>query len=286
MPVTRRSALRALGGAATAGAVGAAAYGRATGGESEERPTALVAGSLLRVAERLGGAAVEAHGSAAVRRLVLEGAREPDAVVLADPRLFAGVAERATLFASNALVIAHGPASPAAAALRRDWRAALTRDGVALGRTDPDLDPLGYRTVMALRLAERGGGPAAERVLDGSAVLRETDLLNALGRGGIDAAFAYRSMATGRGLPYVPLPDRIDFSDPERADRYATVAYDLPDATVRGAPIRYAATAASPAGRRWVDRLVTARDLLADEGFLLPDGYPARDRRVGGPESG
>lgn len=281
MVVTRRGALRALGGAAAAGIVGSAAYGRATTGDGGARPTALVAGSLLRVADRLGGAAVEAHGSAAVRRLILSGAREPDAVALADPRLFDGIAERATLFATNALVLAYDPASPAAAALRRDWRTALTREGVALGRTDPDLDPLGYRTVMALRLAERAGGPAAGEVLDGSTVFRETDLLNALGRGGIDAAVAYRNMAVQRGVPYVPLPDRIDFSDPGHADGYATVAYDLPDATVRGAPIRYAATAPA-AGDPWVERLVTAGDRLAEAGFVVPDGYPLRGVRVGG----
>ncbi|MFB6302372.1 MAG: substrate-binding domain-containing protein [Haloferacaceae archaeon] len=282
MNATRRAALRAFGGAVAVGAAGSVAYGRATTG-SDRDPAAMVAGSLLRVADRLGGATVEAHGSAGVRRLLVEGARDPDTVALADPRLFDGIAARATLFATNALVLAYDPASPAADALRRDWRAALTRDGIAIGRTDPDVDPLGYRTVMALRLAARDGGPDADRVLDRSTAFRETDLLNVLERGGVDAAFAYRNMAVERDLPYVTLPDRIDFSAPALGDVYASVAYELPHTTVRGAPIRYAATPLTPAGRPWVERLVTAGDLLADAGFHVPEAFPRRDVPVGGP---
>ena len=281
MEVTRRSVLGALGGAATAGVVGAVLHDGGSTRDAGTDPTALVAGSLLHVADSLGGASVEAHGSAGVRRLILDGAREPDAVALADPRLFDGISQRATAFATNALVLAYAPGSPVAGSIARDWRAALAGDGVALGRTDPAVDPLGYRTVMALRLAERGGDLDADRVLDGSTVLPETDLLNVLEGGRIDAAFAYRNMAVERDLPYVSLPDRIDFSDPAHAGTYATVSYDLPDATVRGAPVRYAATALTGAGEPWVERLVTAGDLLRETGFLVPGDYPRRDVRVG-----
>jgi molybdate/tungstate transport system substrate-binding protein len=278
MPVSRRSALSALGTAVTAGAFGSAVLGDGTG---PSRIDALVAGSLLPVADEVPGATVEAHGSAAVRRLVVEGARRPDAVALADPRLFDGISARGTLFATNALVVAYDPGSAHAAALAEDWRRAVARPEVRVGRTDPRRDPLGYRTVMALRLLERRSDLAAARVLDGSRVFPETDLLNALEAGGIDAAFAYRNMAVQRDLPSVPLPDAVDFSSPDHADRYATVSYALGDRRIVGAPIRYAATATTPAGETWVERLVTARRRLRTGGFGVPDAYPVRDRRLG-----
>ena len=281
MRVTRRGLVRAGSVAAALAAGGTFAAGQFVGADRDDAASALVAGSLLRVATRVPGASVEAHGSAAARRLVTEGLREPDAVALADPGLFDGVSERATLFATNALVVAYDPASPHAGRLERDWRGALAADDVRVGRTDPARDPLGYRTVMALELAERHGWVDAGSVLDRSAVLPETDLMNALEGGAVDAAFAYRSMAVERGLPAVALPARIDFSDPDRAGTYASASYELDHATVRGAPIRYAAAATTPRGESWVNRLVAARELLESSGFGVPADYPRYDVPVG-----
>jgi molybdate/tungstate transport system substrate-binding protein len=277
MTPSRRSLLRAVGGASACGAVGTFLYGRLGDASRDAETDALVAGSLLRVAEEIPGAAIEAHGSAAVRRLVLNGLRHPDAVALADPRLFAGIAERATLFATNALVLAYDPASPHAEAIERNWRRAIERATIALGRTDPNRDPLGYRTVMALRLAERTADIDVQRVLDDSEVLPETDLLSVLAGGGLDAAFAYRSMAVERGLAYRSLPARIDFSDPARAEEYASVTYDLNGKPIAGAPIRYGVAATTEDGQAWLDRLVASGERLRESGFTVPREYPIRD---------
>lgn len=286
MTVSRRGLLRGASVATALGATGTFAAGRFAGPDAAPESTALVAGSLLRVAGRVPGASVEAHGSATVRRMVVGGLRAPDAVALADPRLFEGIADRTTLFATNALVVSYDPASPHAGALQDDWRSAVESDGIRLGRTDPRRDPLGYRTVMALELAERRYGLDARAVLDASTVFPETDLLNVVEGGGVDAAFTYRSMAVERDVPAVGLPDVIDFSDPDHAETYASVSYDLDHATVHGAPIRYAATATTARGEPWTDRLVTARDLLADSGFVVPDEYPMYDARLGRSASG
>ena len=286
MGLSRRTLLRAGGTATVLGAGGSFAYGGLSSSDSATEPRALVAGSLLNVCTSIPGASVEAHGSAAVRRLIVDGLREPDAVALADPRLFAGISDRATLFATNALVIAYDPASPRADDIRQDWRTAIADEAIEVGRTDPDQDPLGYRTVMALALAERRSGLDAGVVLDGSRIFPETDLLNVLEQGAIDAAFVYRSMAVERDLPTVSLPDAIDFSDPGRAEEYATVSYELDHATVRGAPIRYAAKALTERGERWVGDLVTARQRLGANGFVVPSGYPVYDERLAFPESG
>lgn len=280
MARSRRTLLRGLGGVAGIGGIGALVYGATSAGDESSTPEALVAGSLLRLANRIPDATVEAHGSVAVQRLIHNGMRDPDAVALADPRLFEGISERATLFATNALVIAYAPGSEHATAIEEDWRTAIERDGIRLGRTDPTQDPLGYRTVMALRLAESASDVEPRRVLGNARIFRETDMLNLVEGGKVDAAFAYRNMAVQRDLPYVPLPDEIDFSSPDHADAYSRVSYDLGERTVQGAPIRYAATALTAAGREWIERLVTGEQLLENTGFVVPAGYPRRDVRL------
>ena len=278
--LSRRPFVRRLGGAVGFGGLGAAAYGAVESGGERAPPSALVAGSLLRFAQRVPGASVEAHGSAAVRRMILNDMRDPDAVALADPRLFEGISRRADLFATNALVLAYSPDSAYATEIRRNWTAAVERREIRLGRTDPTTDPLGYRTVMALRLAEAEYDLRPARVLDNATIFRETDLLNVVEGGRLDGAFAYRNMAVQRGLPYAELPDGIDFSNPSYADAYGRVSYDLPGTTVRGAPIRYGATALTERGEPWVEKLVARTERLREAGFVVPTGYPRRDVRL------
>ncbi|WP_276301595.1 extracellular solute-binding protein [Halorussus lipolyticus] len=283
--VRRGAGLFAVGSAVGVGALAVrsdadeteAGRDRASSTTERERGRAnvLVAGSLQKLATEVGRASVEAHGSVACRRLLEDGLRNPDAVALADPRLFAGLTERVTCFATNALVAA---VRDGLADEYDDWRDLLADPGLSLGRTDPDRDPLGYRTVMALRLA---GGIDAEEVLARTSVFPETGLLRTLESGGIDAAFAYRNMAVEHDLPHLALPDRIDFSNPEFADEYAEASVELENRTVTGAPIRYAANARTPRGEEWVRKLTSATETLEDAGFGVPESYP-RQRDVSG----
>lgn len=230
-------------------------------------PSALVAGSLQSVASDVSGAQVEAHGSVSCRQFVVDGLRDPDALALADPRLFDGLVEP-TLFATNSLVLAHAPdVTPPA-----DWRDAVRDDGVTIGRTDPQRDPLGYRTVLALRLA----AVDADDALPSMPVYPETSILRTLAGGGLDAVFCYRSMAETHDLPYVDLPASVDFSDPALAEEYASVSVEVDGETLRGAPIRYGAAALSDAGEPWVASLVEGRERLEEAGFTVPASYPRR----------
>ncbi|WP_435332869.1 extracellular solute-binding protein [Haloarchaeobius sp. TZWWS8] len=273
---SRRQLLGSLGGVAAGGVAGASL---AVTEESAEQPTALVAGSLLTVATETPGATVEAHGSATVHNLVVDGLREPDVVALADPVLFDGIADEYTLFATNALVLTYDPTSDHAETIAADWRSACRRAEVRVGRTDPMRDPLGYRTVMALELDDELD-PAA--VLPRTRTFAETGLSNALEAGGIDAAFTYRNMAVERDLPYVDLPTSIDFSDPAMADEYARASYDIGGRTVRGAPVRYGIAAMTDGGSTWLASLTGARARLRTAGFEVPGSYP----RMAGMQSG
>ncbi|MFB6206499.1 MAG: substrate-binding domain-containing protein [Haloglomus sp.] len=280
MRTTRRRFLLAGGGTAIgAGVIGAGSLrggeSGAGGGTDGAKPSALVAGSLQSLAEDVPGAQVEAHGSLTVRHYVRDGFRDPDVVAMADPTLFEGIADEVRLFATNALALAYDPDADAASAIREDWATALQERDLTIGRTDPETDPLGYRTVLALRLAARAGRierPAA--VLRKAMILPEVQLGRALGTGGLDAAFVYRNMAAEYDLPAIDLPARFDFSDPALAETYASVSLELDDRTVRGAPIRYGAAALTARGRDWFERLTTDTARLRRHGFTVPDGYP------------
>jgi molybdate/tungstate transport system substrate-binding protein len=295
---TRRGFLSGLGAAGAVGlsaglggCVGSVGSAAGVGGDESggERPVSILAAGSLQLAfsEGLRAAVdrpvrVEAHGSVTVARLVADGKRDPDIVALADTALFDGplAADWHAAFATNALVVAYDAESEAGrrvgAADR--WFDPLLAGDATLGRTDPDLDPLGYRTLFALALAgeyyDRPG--LRDALADPRAVYPETSLLSRLETGDLDAAVVYRSMAEDRGYDYVDLPVEIDLSDPARADAYREVSYDLPTGeTVRGAPIAYGAVARHDA-ERVAETFQTLVDggYLGDHGFAVPDTFP------------
>ncbi|WP_134670911.1 extracellular solute-binding protein [Halorussus marinus] len=245
--------------------------------ENGLRPTLRDRGTTLRV---------EARGSAALARLVDEGQKDPDIVSVADPVLFDGPLDPPwhAAFATNSVVIAYDPDTPGGRALAdagsEAWFRPLLDGEVTLGRTDPDLDPLGYRTLFALELAtERYDTDAdlREAIPSRDQLYPETQLVSQFETGNVDAAFTYRSDALARGYEYVDLPPEIDLSDPDREETYRTVSYTLPSGkTVRGAPVRYATTIRSEPTRtvRAVFEAHATGDYLTEYGFEVPDDYP------------
>ncbi|WP_415381641.1 extracellular solute-binding protein [Halosimplex sp. TS25] len=296
--VTRRGFLTAAGAVGAAGATGVSAalsgcvgsVGSVAGAEdgSGEPVSVLAAGSLqLAFSEGLRAAVdrslrVECHGSVTAARLVDEGKRDPDIVALADTALFDGplATDWHAEFATNALVVAYDEESAAGRRVGEAdrWFDPVLAGEATLGRTDPDLDPLGYRTLFALDLAsEYYDRPGLRKALvEPRQVYPETSLLSRFETGDLDVAVVYRSMAVDRGYDHVELPAAVDLGDPSRADEYAAMRYDLPSGeTVRGAPVAYGAVA-----RRDDDRVaetfdaLVAGDYLADHGFALPESYP------------
>lgn len=228
---------------------------------------------------------VETHGSARVARLVASGSKDPDIVSLADPALFGRIlsAPWYAEFATNEIVLAYDAERPGGRLVgeagSEAWFRPLINEQVSVGRTDPNLDPLGYRTLFTLELATAHydlAVPLHRRIPERARVYPETQLLARFETGAIEAAFVYRSMAEERGYQYVDLPAEIDLGDPSRADRYARTEYELPNETViQGAPISYAATVRHrrPAVNR-VFRRHMSGDTLRPFGFGVPDDYP------------
>ncbi|MDS0297798.1 extracellular solute-binding protein [Halogeometricum sp. S1BR25-6] len=251
----------------------------------------LAAGSLNNAIENGLGPAVdatiqvEAHGSARVARLVAEGQKDPDVVSVSDVALFDSPLhpDWYVEFATNSVVVAYNADTEGgrrvADAGADGWYRPLLSGEVSLGRTDPDLDPLGYRTLFALELATDHYGTDAnlrEAIPAKRQIYPETQLVSQFETGAIDAAFTYRNMAAERGYDYVELPPEIDLSDPDRTEAYATADYELPSGkVVEGGLISYGSTLRhhSPAARAVFDAHV-AGDYLSDFGFVIPDEYP------------
>jgi len=204
----------------------------------------------------------EAKGSVALANLIESGLRTPDVFVSADalaiePLMSAAhgalVAWYAT-FATTRLVIGYAPKSPFAAtfaevakgALRLD--AALQAPDLHLGRTDPALDPKGYRTLIAMELFGRLRGDAglARKVLgeprNPKQIVPEEALLARLESGDLDAAFLYSTESAARRLPSVELPPEANLGDPALAATYAEVSVTVEGKRHAGAPIVYALT--------------------------------------------
>lgn len=282
---TRRAALAAgAAGTACLAGLGALAGDDRSGGGSV---SVLAAGSLQRALDtRFHGrvdaqVALESHGSAACARMVREGLRDPDVLALADPALFAGLTERYTAFATNALVVAYAPDTAAGRRVRDAKRALdpILDSDTRWGRTDPDADPLGYRTLFALELARERWNRPYPGALAPEQVFPETDLVGVFEAGALDAAVVYRNMAVDHGVPFRALPPAVNLSAPRFADRYREYAYTLPGGrTVRGAPISYGAALRTdrPAARAVFGALTEGEWL--GTGFEVPASYPTVER--------
>lgn len=251
---------------------------------SASRVSVLAAGSLQPVMDALQSRTdarveAEAMGSAAAARLVASESRDPDVLALADTALFDDEAWYARI-GTNALSVAYTSDTQGGQAIATadPWFAPILDGRATLGRTDPDLDPLGYRTLfMAGLAAEYYDRPSLRsNLFDEDQVYPETGLLSQFETGGVDAAIVYRSMAVDREYPTLDLPARVDLSERSLQDHYSQQPYTLPDGTtVRGDVIDYGARVRTDSSlARSVFETLTDGELLTDHGFTVPDRYP------------
>lgn len=201
---------------------------------------------------------LESAGSLETARKLTELGKIPDVVALADEDVFPKVlmpsqASWYVRFAENRIVLAYTDRSRFAAEIDSvNWWQVLLRPGIETGRSNPDLDPAGYRTLMVFQLAElaigvRGLADALAR----ASPLRnmrpkEIELVALLESGDLDYAWFYESMARASGMRYVRLPAALDLGSADLAAEYARAAARVvgksasDTVTMRGAPIRYA----------------------------------------------
>ncbi len=207
----------------------------------------------------------------------------------------AGLVDRAVPIASTQMVIAYSPRSRFAPALRaaaqgrRPWWRVLETPGLRFGRTDPATDPQGQNIVFTLLLAERfyHQPDMVRRILGAvrnpAQIFTEPSLLSRLQAGQLDAASGYRSAAISHHLPYIPLPDAINLSDPARlADPGVQLPLRLPDGrpeTLHPQPlVFYAAVLKNAAQPRLAQKFVAYLLSARGQALLHAQGYgPAPD---------
>jgi ABC-type molybdate transport system substrate-binding protein len=204
----------------------------------------------------------EGKGSVQISNMILDGFRKPDVFVSAGTtpieRLInhsLPLANWLVKFASAELVIAYNPQSSYASDLlkaSRDeipWYKVVQKEGLKFGRTDPELDPKGYYTVIAAKLANiyYNDSTIKDNILgedrNKKQIFPEEVLKSILDSGQIDATAAYKHEAMAKGLPYIKLPDQINLSNPNYTNFYNKISYKLGTGeTIYGNPIFFSFT--------------------------------------------
>ena len=179
----------------------------------------------------------EAAGSRSCARKISDLKRQCDVMASADYKVIANLlmpkyAGFNIQFATNEMAIAYTEKSRFAEQVTSEnWHEILLKKNVAIGRADPDLDPCGYRTVMAFQLAQKhyNIGGLADKLMSKEWVIRpkETDLLVLLEASEIDYVFIYRSVANQHGLKILLLPDQINLKSPHLKEFYSTAKVEV-----------------------------------------------------------
>ncbi|UCE49198.1 MAG: extracellular solute-binding protein [Phycisphaerales bacterium] len=136
-------------------------------------------------------------------------------------------------FARNEMVIAFLEKSRGSDLINKNnWYEILLRDDVTFGRSDPNLDPAGYRAVLGAKLAERfyEKPGLADRLLAKDTKYihpMSAELLALLEVNELDYIFTYRSVANQYELDFITLPDEINFKRLELAGYYKQASIRL-----------------------------------------------------------
>lgn len=201
-------------------------------------------------------------------RKITELHRTPDVLLLADADVFPkylvpAYASWFAEFARNRMVVAFTSRSKHVDEITpQNWRSILQRSDVEVGRSDPNLAPVGYRTLLLFQLAERYyRQPGLAKSLLSHAPDRNirpnaAELAALLQAGELDYIYEYQSVAESNGLRFISLPPDIDLGDPSRAKQYATASVRVrgatpgSESTISGQPILYGLTVPARAPHR------------------------------------
>ncbi len=202
---------------------------------------------------------LEAAGSVACARKIIDLKRDCDIFASADYKVIDKLivpkhADWNLKFAKNEITLIYKESSRYAGKISlENWHNIILRNNVHFGRSDPDSDPCGYRTVLCLKLAElqlQSIGLAGEILSKDQKHIRPkaSDLIALLETGAIDYMFGYASVALQQGFKYLTLPDSVNLSNQALADWYKQVSVDIIGTrpgeriSLRGEPILYGIT--------------------------------------------
>lgn len=201
-----------------------------------------------------------AGGSTLLAKTIRTGQARADVLLSADYAVINDIllpdcASWNVLFTTNQMVLCHTAHSRYAAEINTDnWCDILQRPDVSWGHSAPEQDPCGYRSLLAMRLAEihygRNGLYAA--LIAGrpqeNVSAKAANLVERLKTGQLDYAWEYLSVARQQQLPYVSLDPRINLGDFHLENVYQQAKIRIPGTTpdtdqeLCGASITYGLT--------------------------------------------
>jgi molybdate/tungstate transport system substrate-binding protein len=276
----------------------------------------LYAGSLVNLMEKGIGPAFQKEsgvayqgqgaGSVALANAIHDKTKTGDVFISADPavnRTLMG-ADRGdwvswyVVFARTSMVIGYSAKSKFAADFEKvkngtmPWYQVLEEPGLRLGRTDPNLDPKGYRTLFLFELAQDfyKAPDLGQKIVGVDAnpdqIFPEETLETRLESGALDAGIFYLNEAVEKKLPYISLPDEINLSNPDLAAAYAKVSFtNAKGQAFKGGPIVYTATVLNrakdaPDATTFVVYLLSAagQGIMKDHGLLSTPALAGGDK--------
>ncbi|MDA3905894.1 MAG: substrate-binding domain-containing protein [Bacteroidales bacterium] len=180
---------------------------------------------------------LEAAGSIACARKITDLHKDCDIMASADYQvidrfLIPEYADWNISFASNEMSIAFTDKSNFADQITSEnWHEILVDPEVIYGRSDPNSDPCGYRSVMTTQLAAlMEKNPDILKILEKDQNYmrpKETDLIGLLESNAIDYIFIYKSVAEQHQLNYVILNDSINLAKPELSKWYSNAEVSI-----------------------------------------------------------
>lgn len=181
---------------------------------------------------------MESAGSVACARKITDLKKDCDIMASADytiidNMLIPNYSSWNIKFASNEMAIVYHESSRYANEINAEnWPEILMKEDVIYGRSDPNSDPCGYRTLLTSQLAEKYyhlDGFTDKLISKDEAYVRpkEVDLLALLESNSIDYIFLYRSVAEQHELNYIVLPDSINLKNPDLANFYRTAQVEI-----------------------------------------------------------
>lgn len=197
-------------------------------------PFKAIADSFIKIHPRV-RILSEASGSIDAARKITELGRECDIMASADysvidKLLIPRFADENIKFAANEMSIVYNEKSRYAPEINQyNWKNILMRSDVSFGRSDPNADPCGYRTLLTLQLANVN----LEKFLQKDTRFirpKEVDLLALLDVNAVDYIFLYKSVAIQHGLKFIELGDSVNLSSPDLNSWYSNA-----EVSVRGA---------------------------------------------------
>ena len=263
----------------------------------------MYAGSLVKTFESVLGPAFqkdtgygyvgEGRGSLQIANMIIDEQRRPDVFISAETipilKLIdhnSDLAQWLVKFASAEIVIAYTPNSAFFNNIEKarkgqlPWYEVLSIGRFKFGRTDPELDPMGYYTIITAKLANLyySNQKIKQRILgddrNPDQVFLEEALKTALESGQIDAAASYKHEAVARGLPYITLPQEINLGNVTFSNFYRQASYTLLSGqTIYGEPILFSHTILKTS-RNIDGSIAFVKYLLSEEGqhLLKNDG--------------